>query len=269
MNSNCNREDVLAALRATLATEEFTRSDALSRLLEYVVRGALEGREEGLKEYNLGVDVFHRGADFDPRLDNIVRVQARKLRLRLAEYYRTPRPGVRIEMARGSYVPVFHPIEAPKTDVGHSSQLPEASETAVQAGEVNGNGGRSRLGFWGTIGVLTAAGFLAGFVLGSRLEKQGEDLNVGRPLPLVLTPLVSATGDPLEVRTAALVSQMARERLSRLEGIRIVQSLPAQGFTIEGSGRRTGDRITLQIGLSGGATRRRTRRNKRNGWPGR
>ena len=36
-----------------------------------------------LKEYTLGVEVFDRGASFDPRIDTIVRVQARRLRAKL------------------------------------------------------------------------------------------------------------------------------------------------------------------------------------------
>ena len=35
----------------------------------------------------LGREVFDRGTDYDPRLDPIVRVEARRLRQRLAEYY--------------------------------------------------------------------------------------------------------------------------------------------------------------------------------------
>jgi hypothetical protein len=80
----CPREGVQAALKAILAATEFARSESLSRLLEHLVTNALDGRAEDLKEYNLGSDVFRRGADFDPRVDNIVRVQARNLRQRLA-----------------------------------------------------------------------------------------------------------------------------------------------------------------------------------------
>ena len=62
-----------------------------------------------LKEYTLGVEVFGRGGDFDPRQDTIVRVQARRLRERLVDYYAlsgTADP-VRIGLPTGHYVPSF------------------------------------------------------------------------------------------------------------------------------------------------------------------
>src|SRR5262249_46534209 len=48
--------------------------------------------------------------DFDPKSDPIVRVQAGRLRLKLLEYYETEgsTEAIRIEVPKGSYVPVFH-----------------------------------------------------------------------------------------------------------------------------------------------------------------
>jgi hypothetical protein len=46
-------------------------------------------RKEALKEYSIGTMLFDRPADFDPRLDSIVRVEATKLRARLVSYYAT------------------------------------------------------------------------------------------------------------------------------------------------------------------------------------
>ena len=68
-------------------------------------RGA-SGRVEG---YALGVDVFNRGADFDPRADTIVRVQARRLRAKLQQYYESEgrADSLVIALPRGGYVPEF------------------------------------------------------------------------------------------------------------------------------------------------------------------
>ena len=55
--------------------------------MRYVVDLAVTGREADIKEFAIGVDVFGRTADFDPKTDPIVRVQAGRLRLKLAEYY--------------------------------------------------------------------------------------------------------------------------------------------------------------------------------------
>ena len=43
----------------------------------------LSGRGERLKEFVVGVEVFGKDAQFDPRNDPLVRVQARRLRASL------------------------------------------------------------------------------------------------------------------------------------------------------------------------------------------
>ncbi len=45
------------------------------------------GNEAGIKAYAIAVDVFGRPQSFDPQSDPIVRVQARRLRAALEEYY--------------------------------------------------------------------------------------------------------------------------------------------------------------------------------------
>jgi hypothetical protein len=95
-------------------------SPSLCRFLRYIVAETLAGRASGIKEQVLGLEVFHRGQDFNPRLDPIVRVQARNLRSRMAKYYEGPGQAdpIRIELPKGAYVPVFHQVgpiaEAPR-----------------------------------------------------------------------------------------------------------------------------------------------------------
>ena len=81
------RELVHEHLAAVLASPEFADSARLSRFLKYVVDQTLEGNAAALKEYCVGVDVFDRAADYDPKTDPVVRVQARQLRFKLAAYY--------------------------------------------------------------------------------------------------------------------------------------------------------------------------------------
>src|SRR5215467_1948495 len=97
-------------LSVLLSSAAFAQVDRLKRFLRYVVEETVAGRSEGLKEYSIGVEVFDREASFDPRTDPIVRVQARRLRARLARYYEEEGRGqeICIELPKGSYVPVFH-----------------------------------------------------------------------------------------------------------------------------------------------------------------
>src|SRR5260370_12056594 len=71
---------VRSALDRVSSDARFAKAESLVRLLRYNVEAVLSGRADQLKEYAVGTEVFGRGADFDPRIDPIVRVQARKLR---------------------------------------------------------------------------------------------------------------------------------------------------------------------------------------------
>jgi serine/threonine-protein kinase len=96
-------------LELILASSGFRASESLRRLLRYTVEAALAGRGDSLKEYTLGVEALGRAESFDPRQDTIVRVQARKLRERLAAYYAAEGSGepYRIVYRPGSYLPAF------------------------------------------------------------------------------------------------------------------------------------------------------------------
>lgn len=96
-------------LERLVAGPAFSSAPRLSSLLRYLVEETLAGRGDQLKEYTLGVEVLGRGSHFDPRLDSIVRVEASKLRARLAAYYQDAGANdtIRIELPRGSYVPRF------------------------------------------------------------------------------------------------------------------------------------------------------------------
>jgi tetratricopeptide (TPR) repeat protein len=99
-------ELVISQLDAILASETFKNSSRLSRFLRYVVEQALEGNT-GLKERKIAVDVFDRDSDYDPRADPVVRVEARQLRFKLAEYYSKAGDDILISLPKGGYAPIF------------------------------------------------------------------------------------------------------------------------------------------------------------------
>ena len=62
-----------------------------------------------LKESVIAIEVYERGSDYDPSKDSTVRAEASRLRRVLADYYDgldAPSP-LRIEVPKGSYVPIF------------------------------------------------------------------------------------------------------------------------------------------------------------------
>jgi serine/threonine-protein kinase len=82
----------------------------LCRFLTHIVNRTLDGDIDSLKEFSIAMEVFDRTSDYDPNIDAIVRVEARRLRAKLKAYYEegqgTVDP-VLIGLRPGSYVPVF------------------------------------------------------------------------------------------------------------------------------------------------------------------
>jgi adenylate cyclase len=99
------------------------------QFLAFIVEEALAGRGEALTQGTIATRVFDRKDDFDPVVDPIVRIQAGRLRRSLERYYLLSGRSdpVRIELPKGSYVPVFR-----------SSKT--ASEPAIPRGRRAGEG---------------------------------------------------------------------------------------------------------------------------------
>src|SRR5499427_439463 len=88
----------------------FSRSDRLIRFLRFAVEQTLSGNTDSLKEQTIGIEVFDRRPDYDPRIDPIVRVEARRLRAKLKAYYASrgrSDDNVLIGLPKGTYVPFF------------------------------------------------------------------------------------------------------------------------------------------------------------------
>ncbi|MDZ4801218.1 MAG: hypothetical protein SGI92_23935 [Bryobacteraceae bacterium] len=103
------RQTIVAHLDKVLTSATFIRSKRLGRFLRFTVEQCLDGRQNSLKEYLVGVEVFNKMESFDPRIDSIVRVEARRLRSKLERYYQTEgrEDHVIIQFRKGSYVPML------------------------------------------------------------------------------------------------------------------------------------------------------------------
>ena len=104
-------------LACVLSSPAFSRNDRQSQFLRFLVERHLEGRDSELKESVIAVEVFGRQADYDPKLDAIVRTEAVRLRARLERYYagEGSRDPIIIELPKGGYRPVFRE-RAPAAD---------------------------------------------------------------------------------------------------------------------------------------------------------
>jgi hypothetical protein len=108
-------EQVREQLRSILSSPAFHGSKRCQAFLDYVCGRALVGEADQLKERTIATEVFGRRPHSDLSEDTIVRVGAREVRKRLAQYYVTPEgvaARVRIDLPPGSYVPEFRTVES-------------------------------------------------------------------------------------------------------------------------------------------------------------
>lgn len=127
-----------------LASKLFVHSARMSRFLRFAVETARDGRAEELKEYRIALEVFDKDTEFDPRLDPIVRVEARRLRAKLQRYYETDGRDdpVRVDFPTGAYVPVFQerPAVAPRPAEPTIAVQPFANRSASAEDEYFSDG---------------------------------------------------------------------------------------------------------------------------------
>ena len=93
-----------------LSSHALHGSESLCKLLRYLADHALDHPGATPKEYQIATEVFGRPSNFDPHLDSTVRVQAGRLRGKLAEYYATEgvEDSVLVDFPRGTYALTFH-----------------------------------------------------------------------------------------------------------------------------------------------------------------
>ena len=101
-------------------------SESLRKLLRYLAHHAIEHPGTPLKEYQIATEEFGRPPDFDPAVDSMVRVQAGRLRAKLAEYYASEgaEDPIRVELAKGAYTLSFHHRQ-PGESHAHASEAQE------------------------------------------------------------------------------------------------------------------------------------------------
>lgn len=241
-------ETIRGALARVVASPGFVSAGRLAPFLTFVVERALAA--EPVKESLVGVEVFRRPADYDPRLDPIVRVEARRLRARLAEYYAGAgaHERLRIELPKGGYTPVF---------VLQSDDSPDDA-TAVPAR------GPARLlapWLWPLVALaVVAAAAGAAWRIAARSA-------VREPMVAVL-PFANLSDAPADVYFSEGLSEEIIDRLVRLPGLQVVARSASFRFRerdrdpravgrqlgataiLEGSVRRSGDRLRVTAQLA-------------------
>jgi TolB-like protein/Flp pilus assembly protein TadD len=231
-----------------VASSGFVSAGRLAPFLGFVVDRMLAG--EPIKESLVGVAVFGRPADYDPRLDPIVRVEARRLRLRLAEYYAGPgaQDPVLVDLPKGGYLPVFAYRED-TVALGTEGLLPVPLTT-----------GRRRRWWWPVLALAILALVVGGGLLLSHHPEAPQT-------SVAVLPFVNLSDDARDQYFSEGLTEEIIDRLARIRGLRVVarsssfqwkgsaQDLREVGrklsatAVVEGSVRRAGNtlRVTAQL----------------------
>jgi TolB-like protein len=223
-----NPQAVREELERVLSSAGFARSERVSKLLQFVVEKRLEDRESELKESIIGVEVFGRKPDYNPKVDSTVQTEAARLRARLSRYYATEgsRDQMVIELPKGGYVPSFRPLEA----------IPCAPKPA-----------RRRL--W------LAAG-LAGFAAAAVALGVWWILNRNAPIRIAVLPLVDTSqGTAGDYLADGLTIEIIND-LSIIEGLAVRSQ--TSSFSLKGkrpSAREAGSRLNADYILEGSILR--------------
>jgi TolB-like protein/Tfp pilus assembly protein PilF len=240
----------------------FVNSARMQQFLQVVVENSLSGASS-LKETTIGVQVFGRTPDYDSGAEPIVRVEARRLREKLQQYYERggAADSVIIRVPKGGYTPQFEiaPAAAPP-------EPPAAIEAAPPLPPRQLSAGRRR-----SIGIMAAA---LGCVALSLLI-------ANRPLParsgaspalqpissIAVLPLLNLSGDPGQEYVADGMTDELIGSLAQISSLRVISRTSAMQYkgsrkalpqiakelgvdaVVEGSFTRSGQevRITAQL----------------------
>ena len=188
-----------------------------------------------LKELLIGIEIYGRKRDYDPKQDSIVRTEAARLRAKLLEYYSGAgaTDPVVIELPKGGYTPKFRPAVA-----GGNKECIKVAVTAV-----------------------VLASVAAGVALGWWFRRSPA------PIPIAVLPLENLSQDPANnyfsdgltdeiIRNLSIIEGLAvRSRTSSFalkskpRNVREAGRLLEADYILDGSVLRAGSQLRVDVQL--------------------
>jgi len=224
-----SQANVLSQLDKILASASFQASPQLSRFLRYAVECTAHGEGDLLKEYRLGIDVIGRPPSYDPRKDPVVRLEARRLRAKLREYYESEgrQDAIRIDIPKGGYAAAFASVNRPNgvtTSIDAETNLrPDDYPNQTKSAFLEG---AARVRIWSRrvrLGIASAAtvmALLGGWGVYRILARRGS--STGEINSVAVLPLQNATGNLADDYIVDGVTDDLIANLSRLPGLRVI-----------------------------------------------
>jgi len=238
--------EVAAALDLILASDVFAKVERPSRFLRHVVEASLRGEQNLLKETLLGIEIFGREPSWNPRIDPIVRQEAARLRKRLARYYETASPEVRIHLPVGTYVPVFHRVST-QVEQGNVLDANDSAEPMPEPAR------RPRPYAW--IAVVATLLLVAGLIAAWRFHSTPA---ASLPSSIVVLPFTNLSTDPANEYLAAAFTGEITDELGRLNSLRVIARSSARAFKSGSANvRDVGRQLNVSYVLQGSVERSR------------
>ena len=249
-------KEVREQLERILDFKAFAQADRQSRFLRYIVVQSLAGKDTVLNQFTIGIDVFDRGQDFDPATDAIVRVEAGRLRTRIADYYATKGKNdpILIDLPKGGYTPVI------------TTRIAECPDQNARS-EQTGTSFISRRLAYPALVVVFAGMF---FFLWSAFSQDGGEMPSPLPSPdhsVAVLPFDNMSADPEQEYFSDGIAEDIITDLSVISGLRVIarhSTFVYKGkqvtireigdelnvrYVLEGSVRRQGDRLRITAQL--------------------
>jgi TolB-like protein/tetratricopeptide (TPR) repeat protein len=237
----------------------------MRQFLELVVENSLSGAAP-LKETVIGVQLFGRAPDYDSGAEPIVRVEARRLRQKLQQYYE--RDGavspVVIHLPKGGYSPQFETRAVPLS----GSAVAVAPPLAVTAGPAKGLGRRVVL--WKAMAAICCLGALSIGVASLRpsaFSRVPPARASGSITSIAVLPLVNLSGDSAQDYLADGMTDELIGSLARIPALRVISRTSAMQYkdarkalpeiarelrvdaVVEGSLTRSGRQVRITVQL--------------------
>jgi hypothetical protein len=205
--ANLEPKDKFAALERILRSNTFATAESIRQILRYIVERSISDRNQEVKEYSIATEALGRPQDFDPKADNIVRAQMRRLRQKLDEYYGVEgaTDPLRVVIPRGHYHVEFHAQDfAPLHGNGEAASGVGARTISASTSDVS-----QSLVWKLLVGALLVLNVVLGLILFFRRPssgaKQAEHKGaLGPALSQVWQPFLEAQEEPLIVYSNAL-----------------------------------------------------------------
>lgn len=199
------QDERLIALQRLLNSRTLSNSEAIRRILKYIVEVSVSGHAQEIKEYTIATEALKFGEDFDPKANNKIRVQMQRLRKKLEEYYshEGAQDPLRVVIPVGHYTPHFERAPSPGS-ASEGSDLHLAAEPVTLRNRVIS----SAYGLKGFILILAISILALAVSLfrrpAPRESPRDEPVAMAAPLACLWSPFVADSKPPLIIYSNAL-----------------------------------------------------------------